>query len=177
MKALARLLWCTKYFSDRKCSCIFMLQIDNDRRRLLQHTVRLNIHAWIIPIWPVSEVIKDFSVSILRNQCKIQIMHGNARGSWFIDLLKKKKKKKKHFNLSWDMFLSSLSKTTFYAVQNTMGMSKLTIRKIENVQLWHFIGISFEGRKRNQGVKEPKNTVPWAINEELYSKAFFTIIR
>ena len=77
---------------------------------------------------------KDFGFH--SNQCKMQIMYGNAHDSWCIIF-------KPDFISSSCMLPSfilrrvCLPKITFFAVQITKD--KLKFRKIENMQLWHFV--------------------------------------
>ena len=67
------LLWLlVEYFSDNKCSSIFLLFVyilkfvsfllvnEYGRFRLLRHIVYLEIHTRIIQILSISEVIKEF---------------------------------------------------------------------------------------------------------------------
>ena len=85
---------------------------------------------------------KDFGFH--RNHCKIQIMYGNAHDSCCIIF-------QNRFHLAVvhaSIFYSAsclFAKIAFCAVQITKG--KLKFRKIENMQLWHFV--SSVTKKRN----------------------------
>ena len=98
---------------------------------------------------------KDFGFH--RNQCKMQIMYGSAHGCCCINF-------QNRFHLfivhtSFFHFASCLyAEITFSAVQITTG--KLKFRKIENMQLWHFVS-SVTKKKKKKKEKKKKRKKNW----------------